>query len=94
MFANRLIEIILTLFNLNVVPVNAKMIFLIKSAVGHGNAREILRRTWTKVSYNEGFQFSSVFVLGRTDLARQALIDEEYDRYGDILQLNIPDEYR
>ena len=71
------------------------MVIFVKSAVRRGMAREILRRTWAKVSYIDGFQFSVIFVLGRAaDKASQALVDEEFARYGDILQLNISDGYR
>jgi len=70
------------------------MLFVIKSAVKHGTAREIIRRTWASLSYVEGFQFTSIFVLGQANAKQQALIDEEFERYGDLLQLNMSDEYR
>jgi len=70
------------------------MVFVIKSAVDHGLAREIIRRTWASISFIEGFLFTSIFVLGQTDANKQALIEEEFERYGDLLQLNLPDEYR
>ena len=71
-----------------------KMVFVVKSTVDHGPAREILRRTWASVSYAEEFSFTSVFIIGKANGKKQALIDEEYKRYGDILQLNMSDEYR
>ena len=70
------------------------MIFVVKSAAGNFQAREILRRTWAGVSYLEGFQFASIYVIGKTTKKTQALVDEEYARYGDILQVNMTDEYR
>ena len=71
------------------------VVFVIKSATKNSMSREIIRRTWASVSYLEGFQFTSVFVMGKGETDRQqALIDEEVERYGDIIQLNISDEYR
>ena len=70
-----------------------KMIFVVKSAVVNFRAREVLRRTWAGVSYLEGIQFASIFVIGKTDIKTQALVDEEYARYGDILQVNMTDDY-
>ena len=70
------------------------MIFVVKSAADNFEAREILRRTWAGVSYLEGFQFASIFVIGKINNKIQALVDEEYARYGDILQVNTTDEYR
>jgi len=51
-----------------------KMVFIVKSAVNHGPSREIIRRTWASLSYVEGFQFTSIFVLGQTNAKQQALI--------------------
>ena len=71
-----------------------EMVFVVKSAIDHGIAREIIRRTWASVSYVEGFKFTTVFVVGMTTPQKQALIEEEFERYGDLLQLNISDQYR
>ena len=70
------------------------MVFVVKSAIDRGLAREIIRRTWGSVSYLEGFKFTTVFVVGKTTPQKQALIEEEFERYGDLLQLNIADQYR
>ena len=69
--------------------------FFIKSALLRGNIREFIRRTWGQLNHLEGFQFSTVFVVGRASNKKlQSLLDEEYSRYQDILQLNISDDYR
>jgi len=71
-----------------------KMVFVVKSSVERGFAREILRRTWASLSYVKGFKFTTIFVLGQANGDKQALINEEFERYGDLLQLNISDEYK
>ena len=78
-----------------VLDVKGKVLFVIKSATHRGFAREIIRRTWASVRYLEGYKFTSVFVMGEAKTAKErALIDEEEERYKDILQLNVSDEYR
>ena len=69
--------------------------FFIKSAIHNTNIREFIRRTWGQLSFVDGFQLSTVFLVGRADTEKlQSLLNEEYDRYHDILQLNISDHYR
>ena len=70
------------------------MLFLIKSATSHASFRELLRRTWASYSYVEGIQFASVFILGKVEGKQKAVIEEEIDRYGDILLANITEKYR
>ena len=71
------------------------MVFFIKSAIFRGNIREFIRRTWGQLNHIQGFQLSTIFVVGRAENEKlQSLLDEEYDRYKDILQLNISDDYR
>ena len=70
------------------------MVFFIKSAAHKGIIRDFIRRTWAQISYVDGLQLSTVFLVGRVNNKLQPLIDEEYDRYQDILQLNVSDKYR
>ena len=71
------------------------MVFFVKSAVKHTEIREIVRKTWGSLSFVNGTQFATIFILGRTKKPEvQTLIDEEHARYGDILQLDTADEYR
>ena len=70
------------------------MVFIVKSAANHVSIREQIRRTWVSMSYVDGSQFSYFFVLGKSDPKTENLINEEYKRYGDLLQLDIPDQYQ
>ena len=75
--------------------VDGRMVFFIKSAFYKTNIREFIRRTWAQLSYVDGFQCSIVFLVGRANTKKkQSLLDEEYARYQDILQMNISDGYR
>ena len=70
------------------------MVFMIKSASNHVSIREQLRDTWTSMSYVGGALFSYFFVVGKSDPKTENLINEEHKRYGDLLQLDIPDQYQ
>jgi len=70
------------------------MVVLIKSSAGRPAIRELLRRTWATLSYVNKAQFRSIFVIGKANKNQQLIIDEEAKRYGDILQLNVSDDYR
>ena len=65
-----------------------------KSAIRNFALRELIRRTWGSVATVADAQFQTVFVVGRSDIHQQALINEEYKRYHDILQVDIPDVFR
>ena len=69
------------------------MVLFVKSAVKHASHRELLRRTWASFSYVDGFKLATIFVTGKAEKKDQTLIDEEHNRYGDILQLNTSDAY-
>lgn len=70
-------------------------VVFVKSTAGNYHRRELLRRTWAVLGYVGGARFDTVFLIGRTNEAGiQVLMDEEHQRYGDILQYNGPDEYR
>ena len=69
------------------------MIF-VKSSTRNFVLRELIRRTWASVATVADAQFQTVFVLGKNDLQKQVLIDEEQDRYHDILQIDIEDVFR
>ncbi|XP_076816316.1 beta-1,3-galactosyltransferase brn-like [Clavelina lepadiformis] len=69
------------------------MIIFIKSAASYGIRREWIRKTWGSIGYLDGATFQIVFVIGQAQESTQALLDEEYDRYGDILQVDVSDAY-
>ncbi|XP_076816315.1 beta-1,3-galactosyltransferase brn-like [Clavelina lepadiformis] len=69
------------------------MIIFIKSAASYGRRREWIRKTWGSIGYLDGATFQTVFVIGQAKATTQALLDEEYSRYGDILQVDASDAY-
>ena len=73
-----------------------RIFFVVKSAAGNVVNREILRRTWASMRYIDGYKIATIFVIGKIDVdpKAQIFLNEEYNRYGDILQLNISDKYR
>ncbi|CAK8674734.1 unnamed protein product [Clavelina lepadiformis] len=74
--------------------VNWTMVFFVKSAAPNQVRRELLRRTWASLSYVEGGRFETVFVIGKTDVPKYvSLLQEESERYGDLLQFNDFDDY-
>ena len=70
------------------------MIIFIKSAASYGIRREWIRNTWGSIGYLDGATFQIVFVIGQAKATTQALLDEEYNRYGDILQVEASDAYQ
>ncbi|XP_076823296.1 beta-1,3-galactosyltransferase 5-like [Clavelina lepadiformis] len=74
--------------------INWTMVTFIKSKADYIRRREFLRKTWTSLSYVNGARFETVFLIGKTqDPYVTALLDEEEERYGDILQFDGPDDY-
>ncbi|CAK8692952.1 unnamed protein product [Clavelina lepadiformis] len=70
------------------------MIIFIKSAASYGRRREWIRNTWGSIGHLDGATFQTVFVIGQADARTQVLLDEEYNRFGDILQVNASDAYQ
>ncbi|CAK8692943.1 unnamed protein product [Clavelina lepadiformis] len=70
------------------------MIIFIKSAASNGRRREWIRKTWGSIGYLDGATFQTVFVIGQADARNQVLLDEEYNRFGDILQVDASDAYQ
>ena len=70
------------------------MVIFVKSSVRNFALRELIRNTWGSISFASGAQFQTVFVVGKTEKQKQALVDEEHDRYDDILQVDLPDVFR
>lgn len=70
------------------------MVIFVKTAVGNFQRRSLLRRTWGSITMVGGGRFHYVFIVGviQND-GRNALLEEEYERFGDILQFDGPDDY-
>ncbi|XP_078493792.1 not3 protein [Ciona intestinalis] len=73
---------------------NWTLVTFIKSKADNFKRRELMRRTWPSINYLNGGRFETVYLMGKTyDPVTTALLDEEQDRYGDILQFDGPDDY-
>ena len=71
------------------------MVTFIKSKASNTKVRNFLRRTWTSIKYTENGILFYVFVIGRpTSNETFNLIEEESNRYEDILMFNGPDDYK
>ena len=71
-----------------------RMVLFVKSSATRPSIRESLRRTWPSLSYVDGAKFAAIFLIGKASKKYEALIAEESKRYGDILLLNVSDDYR
>ncbi|XP_076817928.1 beta-1,3-galactosyltransferase brn-like [Clavelina lepadiformis] len=70
------------------------MIIFIKSAASYERRREWIRKAWGSIGYLDGATFQTVFVIGQAQESTQALLDEEHNIYGDILQVDASDAYQ
>ena len=71
------------------------MVTFIKSKDTNGNIRNFIRKTWGSVRYTENGRLFYVFVIGKpTSNKTFNLIEEESNRYEDILMFEGPDDYR
>lgn len=67
---------------------------MVKSAVPNKDRRIAIRDTWG-VEIKNGIRIKTVFIVGTVEnQTKQEEIVKEYDKYGDILQINIPDDYK
>ena len=71
-----------------------KMFIFVKSAAKNIVKRANIRSTWGAVKYVDGGQFSTIFVIGKTkDVEKQHLIDLESQKYADIMQADVTENY-
>ena len=71
-----------------------KMFTFVKSSSENFLLRFAIRRTWASIRYLDGGEFKAIFVIGQTDSKAQEIVEKEHQKYGDILQIEIPDNYR
>ena len=70
------------------------MFTFVKSKAEYNERRQIIRETWGSVFYMNGAKITTIFVIGRAKNTRQKNIDEEHERFGDILQIDEDDDYQ
>ncbi|XP_039258404.2 beta-1,3-galactosyltransferase brn-like isoform X1 [Styela clava] len=67
---------------------------VVKSAVRNKYRRMAVRDTWGEIEELNGTRIKTVFILGTTkNQTVQSYIVKESEKYGDILQIDIPDDY-
>jgi len=70
-----------------------KMITLVKSWMINTENRNAIRETWASVRYIDEVHLETVFLISRaSNPEQQALLDEESKKYGDILQVDVPEK--
>ena len=67
--------------------------FFIKSTAVHVSLRQQFRDRWGSLTFLNGAQFGYIFIIGKHDSRNQKLVDEEDEKYGDLLQLDLPEKY-
>ena len=71
------------------------MVTFIKSKASNTKVRNFLRRTWASIKYTRNGILVYAFVIGRpTSNKTYSLIEEESNRYEDILMFDGPDDYK
>jgi len=69
------------------------MVFVIKSAIKNFSRRQAIRQTWGGVKIFKQAAFEIVFLLGTfSNEETMQEVSDENSRYGDILQIDIPDK--
>ena len=71
-----------------------KMYIFVKSKAENIERRKNIRRTWGSVFYINGGELATIFVIGKPNNIAQKKIDEEFQRYGDVLQIGEDDGYQ
>ena len=72
---------------------NVDMLYMVHTAPDHGEQRSILRKSWT--SNRIGFNNTrTIFVIGKSNNALTAMIEQEHHEFNDIFMYNRVDTYR
>ena len=71
------------------------MLIVVKSSPTHFENRKILRETWmNQIEKLTSGRTKFLFVMGKTNFSTQKGIEDEFRKYGDILQGDFVDSYR
>lgn len=71
-----------------------RLVYIIKSAPDNFHLRAAVRLTWGYEKRFSDVEIRTVFLIGKTNLDNlQKDIDQEYNKYGDIIQGNFTDSY-
>ena len=72
---------------------NVDMLYMVHTAPDHGEQRSILRMSWT--SNRIGFNNTrTIFVIGKSNNALTAMIEQEHHEFNDIFMYDLVDTYR
>jgi len=69
------------------------MYIFVKSKNSHADHRHAIRRTWGSQTSIDRWRIRTIFVTGNASGLLQKSIHNEWEIYGDILQVDAPDEY-
>ena len=79
----------------NVTESRWKMIFIVKSWLVNGEIRNAIRTTWGRVASIHGVGIHVVFLLAKsTSYITQTRIEEENQKFGDILQVDANEDIK
>ncbi|XP_068203276.1 beta-1,3-galactosyltransferase 5-like isoform X2 [Palaemon carinicauda] len=68
---------------------------VVLSAIPHAKEREVIRNTWANPDYYKLTKIRAIFILGATtNETLQHAVEEEIEKYQDIIQYNYIDSYR
>ena len=70
------------------------LLVLIATAPSNFNLRKAVRETWASRTEVDGERIVTMFLLGKTNLQHQRLVDKESKTFHDVLQENFVDSYR
>ena len=76
-----------------VIDIRVSMVIFIKSRATSFLQRKIARWTWAGFEFIDGLRLEAIFILGNAKENIQSRIQSENETYGDILQVEIADNY-
>lgn len=66
---------------------------VLKSSIPNQDRRKAIRKTWASVKYAKDVRLETIFVVGVADTEEmQRFIEKENRTFGDILQIDLPDD--
>lgn len=73
---------------------NIHLLILVKTSLDHFDRRRIIRQTWGFENRFSDVETRTMFLLGKSlDIDLQRRIEEEHERFGDIVQYDFIDHY-
>ena len=70
------------------------MVIMVKSSSRNQDRRDLIRNTWGSIHHLDGAELRTIFVVGTSDKKDEDFLNDEFEKHGDILQIDRPDNYR